>query len=235
MRERYVIIPAGGTGTRMGAEVPKQILPLCGKPVLRHTVELFLGLPFKVNVIISINASIRGHWLDYCRKNDFIFPCVLVSGGITRFHSVRKAMKYLPDGALVAVHDGVRPLLRKDDVAALYAEAEEYPAVVPVIPVADSMRSVEESAGQDGIPVAITHVVDRSMYRLVQTPQIFHTEVLKKAYETAYSPDFTDDASVVEKNGIPLHFCRGSRFNIKLTTPEDMAVARAVMEAGLLT
>ena len=177
MRERYVIIPAGGTGSRMGSELPKQMLDLCGKPVLRWTVELFLDQPFEVRVIISINDSIKDIWLEYCRKNNFVFPSILISGGITRFHSVRKAMKYLPDGALAAVHDGVRPLLRKEDVAALFEEAEQYPAVVPVIPVADSMRK----AGEDGSSV----IVDRSAFRLVQTPQIFHTEVLKKAYAAA--------------------------------------------------
>ena len=219
MRGRYVIIPAGGTGSRMGSELPKQMLDLCGKPVLRRTVELFLEQPFEVRVIVSINDSIKELWLEYCRKNDFV-------GGITRFHSVRKAMKYLPDGALAAVHDGVRPLLRKEDVAALFEEAEQYPAVVPVIPVADSMRK----AGEDGSSV----IVDRSAFRLVQTPQIFHTEVLKKAYAAAYSPEFTDDASVVEKSGVPLHFCTGSRLNLKLTTPEDMDLARAVVSSGIL-
>ena len=226
MRERYVIIPAGGTGSRMGSELPKQMLDLCGKPVLRRTVELFLDQPFEVRVIISINDSIKDIWLEYCRKNNFVFPSILISGGITRFHSVRKAMKYLPDGALAAVHDGVRPLLRKEDVAALFEEAEQYPAVAPVIPVADSMRK----AGEDGSSV----IVDRSAFRLVQTPQIFHTEVLKKAYAAAYSPEFTDDASVVEKSDVPLHFCTGSRLNLKLTTPEDLDLARAVVGSGIL-
>ena len=197
----------------MGSELPKQMLDLCGKPVLRRTVELFLDQPFEVRVIVSINDSIKELWLEYCRKNDFVFPSILITGGITRFHSVRKAMKYLPDGALAAVHDGVRPLLRKEDVAALFEEAEQYPAVVPVIPVADSMRRT----GEDGSSVIV-----------------FHTEVLKKAYAAAYSPEFTDDASVVEKSGVPLHFCTGSRLNLKLTTPEDMDLARAVVSSGIL-
>ena len=234
MRERFVIIPAGGTGSRMGSELPKQMLDLLGKPVLRRTAELFMALPFKVGIIISINPSIKGMWLEYCKNNNFVFPHILISGGITRFHSVKKAMKYLPDGALVAVHDGVRPLMKREDVVAAYAEAEDYPAAVPVLPVADSMRELcDGNAGAGGVCVA-SHIVDRSRYRLVQTPQIFHTEVLKKAYEAAYSPEFTDDASVVEKSGVPLHFRAGSRFNIKLTTPEDMDLARAVLSSGLL-
>lgn len=226
MRPRFVIIPAGGTGSRMGSEVPKQMLDLMGKPVLRRTVELFRNLPFEVGVIISINPSIKDMWMEYCRNNNFVFKCILTTGGLTRFHSVKKAVGYLPDGALVAVHDGVRPLLRVEDVAAMFEEGEKYPAVVPVMPVADSMRKV----GEDGT----SDIVDRSAYRLVQTPQIFHTEVLKKAYSAAYSPEFTDDASVVEKSGVPLHFCRGSRFNIKLTAPDDMVLAAALIGSGCL-
>ena len=165
-------------------------------------------------------------WMEYCRNNNFVFKCILTTGGLTRFHSVRKAVGYLPDGALVAVHDGVRPLLRVEDVADMFEGGEKYPAVVPVMPVADYMRKVGEDVTSD--------IVDRSAYRLVQTPQIFHTEVLKKAYSAAYSPEFTDDASVVEKSGVPLHFCRGSRFNIKLTAPDDMVLAAALIGSGCL-
>ena len=225
MRERYVIIPAGGTGSRMGGDIPKQMLELCGVPVLRRTLNLFLDLPFEVHVIISINMTVKSMWVDYCRKEGLMLRYVLVSGGMTRFHSVRKTMKYLPDGALVAVHDAVRPLLRKEDIIRLYEEGEQYPAVVPVLPVTDTMRVLA--------PDGDSSMVDRSQYRLVQTPQVFHSEVLKRAYDTAFSPDFTDDASVVEKSGVPLHLTAGSRFNLKLTTPEDMTLAEAVLRTIL--
>lgn len=225
MRERYVIIPAGGTGSRMGGDIPKQMLELCGVPVLRRTLNLFLDLPFEVHVIISINMTVKSMWVDYCRKEGLMLRYVLVSGGMTRFHSVRKTMKYLPDGALVAVHDAVRPLLRKEDIIRLYEEGEQYPAVVPVLPVTDTMRVLA--------PDGDSSMVDRSQYRLVQTPQVFHSEILKRAYDTAYSPDFTDDASVVEKSGVPLHLTAGSRFNLKLTTPEDMTLAEAVLRTIL--
>lgn len=225
MRERYVIIPAGGTGSRMGGDIPKQMLELCGVPVLRRTLNLFLDLPFEVHVIISINMTVKSMWVDYCRKEGLMLRYVLVSGGMTRFHSVRKTMKYLPDGALVAVHDAVRPLLRKEDIIRLYEEGEQYPAVVPVLPVTDTMRVLA--------PDGDSSMVDRSQYRLVQTPQVFHSEILKRAYDTAYSPDFTDDASVVEKSGVPLHLTAGSRFNFKLTTPEDMTLAEAVLRTIL--
>ena len=225
MRERYLIIPAGGTGSRMGGDIPKQMLELCGVPVLRRTLDLFLDLPFEVHVIISINMTVKSMWVDYCRKEGLMLRYVLVSGGMTRFHSVRKTMKYLPDGALVAVHDAVRPLLRKEDIIRLYEEGEQYPAVVPVLPVTDTMRVLA--------PDGDSSMVDRSQYRLVQTPQVFHSEVLKRAYDTAFSPDFTDDASVVEKSGVPLHLTAGSRFNLKLTTPEDMTLAEAVLRTIL--
>lgn len=225
MRERYVIIPAGGTGSRMGAEVPKQMLDLAGVPVLRRTLDLFLGLPFEVHVVISVNQSIRSMWVDYCRKEGLMLRYVLVNGGMTRFHSVKKTMRYIPDGALVAVHDAVRPLLRKEDIIRLYEEGERYPAVVPVVPVTDSMRSVSGDGS--------SRIVDRNSYCLVQTPQIFHSEVLKKAYDTAYLLEYTDDASVVERSGVPVHLCQGSRMNIKLTTPEDMIVAEALLKTIL--
>lgn len=209
----------------MGGDIPKQMLELCGVPVLRRTLDLFLDLPFEVHVIISINMTVKSMWVDYCRTEGLMLRYVLVSGGMTRFHSVRKTMKYLPDGALVAVHDAVRPLLRKEDIIRLYEEGEQYPAVVPVLPVTDTMRVLA--------PDGDSSMVDRSQYRLVQTPQVFHSEVLKRAYNTAFSPDFTDDASVVEKSGVPLHLTAGSRFNLKLTTPEDMTLAEAVLRTIL--
>lgn len=220
-REKYVIIPAGGTGSRMGGGIPKQMQELDGIPVLARTVKLFLDLPFKVNVIISINRSVRTLWTEYCRRTQILSRYILVEGGMTRFHSVKKALRFLPDGALVAVHDAVRPLAPKDMLVSLFEVAGEHPAVVPVLDVVDSMREV----ASDGSSL----VVDRNRFRLVQTPQIFHSEVLKQAYSGAYDPLFTDDASVVEGSGVPLHFCPGSRLNIKLTTPEDIALAHAIL------
>ena len=220
MRGRYVIIPAGGTGSRMGSELPKQMLDLCGKPVLRRTVELFLEQPFEVRVIVSINHSIKDIWLEYCRKNDFVFPSVLITGGITRFHSVRKAMKYLPDGALAAVHDGVRPFVSQEVIARCYALAATELAVVPVVKVVETVRRLTDAG-------SIT--VNRDEYRLVQTPQVFDGEVLKQAYSQPYTSAFTDDASVVEAWGVPVTLTEGNRENIKITTPFDLKVAAALL------
>lgn len=219
-RDKYLILTAGGQGCRMGGNLPKQMLEIDGVPIMKRTLDLFLNLPFEIHVIIVINPSIRDLWKEYCLKTDLIFPYYLVNGGMTRFHSVKNGLKYLPNGAVVAVHDAVRPLLRTSEIAELFECAEEHPAVVPAVEVVDSMRELSE----DGSSV----IVDRNKYRLIQTPQIFHSEVLKAAYDTAFSPEFTDDASVVEKSGVPLYFCRGSRYNIKITTPEDLSIAEAI-------
>ncbi len=222
-RKKYVVIPAGGIGSRMGAEIPKQMLELEGKPILRRCVELFMDLPFEVHIVISINPALKDLWKEYCRENGFTFKHTLVSGGLTRFHSVQKALKFVPEEAVAAVHDAVRPLLRRDDLISFFEVAEEHPAVIPVLDVVDSMRHFGTADSRT------SEIVQRNEYRLVQTPQIFHSEVLKEAYNQPYMPEFTDDASVVERLGVPLHFVQGSRLNIKLTTPEDMLLAKAIL------
>ena len=225
MRERYVVIPAGGNGSRMGGEVPKQMMELRGVPVMRRVLDVFLGLPSDVHVVISINPSVRDMWADYCRASGLMMRYVLVNGGVTRFHSVRKALEYVPDGALVAVHDAVRPFIRVSDVEEMFRTAEECPAVIPVVPVPDSVRRIQENGDSSA--------VDRQGLYLVQTPQVFQSEVLRKAYRTAFSPDFTDDASVVERSGVPLRFYKGNRLNVKITTPQDMEFAGMVIDSGL--
>ncbi len=227
-RKKYVIIPAGGVGARMGAQIPKQMLPLAGIPILRRTVELFLDLPFEVGIIISINPTLKEAWKQYCKDSGFILKHTLVNGGMTRFHSIKNALKFVSDGAVVAVHDAVRPLLRSEEIIAFYEAAEKHPAVIPAIDVVDSMRHF--NAVPNGADAAVSKIVPRGEYRLIQTPQIFHSEVLKEAYRQPYLPDFTDDASVVERLGIPLYFAQGSRLNIKLTTPEDMLMAEAILK-----
>ena len=220
-REKYLILTAGGQGCRMGGDVPKQMLEIAGVPIMKRTLDLFLNLPFDIHIIIVINPAIREMWKDYCFKNNIIFPYYLVNGGMTRFHSVKEGLRYVPDGVSVAVHDAVRPLLTTSEIVRMFGYAEEHPAVVPVVEIVDSMRKISEDGS--------SAIVDRSGYRLIQTPQIFHSELLKKAYDTAFSPEFTDDASVIERSGIPLFFCEGSRYNIKITTPEDLTIAEALL------
>jgi 2-C-methyl-D-erythritol 4-phosphate cytidylyltransferase len=216
----YAVILAGGHGQRMGASVPKQFLPLDGKPILRHTVEKFLSLGREVEIITVIPSDGREYWKRYCEESGFLQRYIMPTGGITRFHSVQNALKYVPDGAVVAVHDGVRPFVEPDFLNTLIDEAEQNDAVIPVIPPVESVRTLET----DGSSFA----VDRSRYVLVQTPQVFKSEILKKAYAQPYSPAFTDDASVVEAAGFKVKLVPGSRNNIKLTTPEDLSLAEAI-------
>jgi 2-C-methyl-D-erythritol 4-phosphate cytidylyltransferase len=221
-REKYVIITAGGAGSRMGADIPKQILEIGGKPILSYTFNLFLNLPFKVNIILVAHPDIRKFWLDYCDKERINLRYVLAKGGMTRFHSVKEGLRFVPDGAIVAVHDGVRPFISREKIISMFEMAQEHPAVIPVLPLVDSIREVR--------PDGTSLIADRSKYRLVQTPQIFHSEVLKQAYQTPFSPEFTDDASVVEKLGIPLTFAEGERFNIKITTKEDLVLSELLLK-----
>lgn len=202
--------------------MPKQMRDLCGRPVLRRTVELFASLPFNVGVIIAVSPSMRELWKQYCRRENFVFRHILVTGGLTRFHSVKNALDHVPDGASVAVHDAVRPLASVDMLLSLFDLGMRYPAVVPVVEVPDSVRRI---AGSSSV------TVDRAGLVTVQTPQVFHSEILKAAYCQPYDPAFTDDASVVERYGVPLHFTPGERTNIKLTFPSDIEFASRLLQA----
>ena len=167
------------------------------------------------------------YWREYCLENGFNYPQVLVKGGITRFHSVRNALEKVPEGAVVAVHDGVRPLVTAELVRDMFEKAQEEQALIPVIPCVDTMKVLERKGGSL-VPVPGASV-DRSVLFGAQTPQIFHSELLKEAYSQAYDTSFTDDASVVEKYGKSLSYVIGERLNVKITTQEDLVLARAIL------
>ena len=231
-RKKYVVIMAAGSGTRMGAQLPKQFLELDGKVILRRTIEVFQEACPDVSVITVLPKQYLDYWKDYCYKNNFICPQVLVPGGITRFHSVKNALKKVPAGALVAVHDGVRPLVSVQMVRDMFEKAESMPALIPVIPCVDTMKVLEKKVWSDGsetLSAIAGQAVDRSVLYGAQTPQIFHSELLKDAYNQAFDTAFTDDASVVEKHGKSLSFVIGERLNIKITTSEDLILAEAVL------
>jgi len=218
--KRYAVIVAGGSGTRMGGSIAKQFMMLGDKPILLRTVETFLTLTPSAELIIVVPAVLRDHWKELCRERKLMFRHTLVTGGITRFHSVKNALKYVEPGALVAVHDGVRPFASKDFIENLYLMAEEKGAVIPVMKVSDSLRMIDENG---------SHPVNRDKYIAVQTPQVFRSDLLLNAYNKAYSPDFTDDASVVESIGEKIFFADGLAANIKITKPEDMVLAQALL------
>ena len=210
----------------MGANVPKQFLMLGGKPILRHTIERFLEAEPAIHVVTVLPEAHIGLWRQYCAKEGFTCPQKMVQGGFTRFHSVKNALAHIPDGALVAVHDAVRPLVSVDKIRELFAAAENAPAVIPATPCTDTLKTV--SKNKDGV-AEVTGSVDRSAVWGVQTPQVFHSEVLKRAYERGYDTLFTDDASVVSAAGVPVICLEGERTNIKITTPEDLTLAEAIL------
>ncbi len=219
-RKCYAVIVAGGSGSRMGGEIAKQFLMLGDKPILLHTIEAFLSLSFPVEIIVVLPASLRDYWKNFYKEQRLSFKHTLVNGGITRFHSVKNAMKYVPEGALVAVHDGVRPFVSKDFLESLFAEADEKRAVIPAVKVVDSLRYTDDKGSRP---------VERDKYVTIQTPQIFHSELLLDAYNQAYNPAFTDDASVVESRGTNIFLTEGRMLNIKITRPEDLTLAQAIL------
>lgn len=227
MDQFFVIITAGGTGTRMGSSLPKQFLELDGKPILRLTIEKFAEAMPGIRIITVLPESHIPSWRDYCVKAGFTCPQRLVKGGFTRFHSVKNALEFVPDGALVAVQDGVRPLISVEKIRELFASARRVPALIPVLPVTDTLKVIEKKA--DGTLLSAGESIDRSRIYGAQTPQIFHSRELKAAYTQGYDTLFTDDASVAERYGIPLSFAEGEEFNLKITTPEDLLLARAIL------
>ena len=231
-RKKYVVIMAGGSGTRMGASTPKQFLELGGKAILRRTMEVFLEACPDVTVITVLPEEHMEYWKEYCYRTSFICPQILVKGGITRFHSVRNALEKVPDGALVAIHDGVRPLLSADLIGRLFSAAESSGGVIPVTPCTDTIKVLRKKVLSDGSETYVPiqgQSADRSVLYGAQTPQVIHSETIKDAYRQPYDTSFTDDASVFEKYGKSLSYLIGERLNIKITTREDLVLAEAVL------
>ena len=216
-----VIIVAGGKGLRMGGDIPKQFLPVGGKPILMRTIDRFLQYDEKMQVVLVLPESQQDYWRTLCDEYHFSQPYTLANGGETRFHSVKNGLaKVSPDAQLIGVHDGVRPFVSLDTIRATYEEAARSEAVVPVIEVVETVRQLV-----DGKSVT----VPRSDYRLVQTPQVFSSSLFRQAYTQPYTDFFTDDASVVERFGHPVTLVPGNRENIKITTPFDMTIANAML------
>lgn len=226
-RKKYLIVTAGGMGTRMGSALPKQFLQLDGVPILRLTLERFMAAEPELRILTVLPEGHVSYWRQYCLEAGFVCPQRLVKGGFTRFHSVKNALAYVPDGALVAIQDGVRPLMSVGKIREMFAEARQVPALVPVVPVTDTLKVLEKRP--DGTLAATGESADRSRLFGAQTPQIFHSELIKAAYTQGFNTAFTDDASVAEAYKIPLSFIEGERFNLKITTPEDLLLAKAIM------
>lgn len=226
----YVIIVAGGKGLRMGSDIPKQFLPVGGKPVLMRTLERFREYSPTLQIILVLPKAQQDYWRQLCQQYQFPLPVeegvrggsyLLADGGETRFHSVQNGLALIPDDAegVVGVHDGVRPFPSIEVIRNCYETAREKKAVIPVIPVVETVRQLEG---------ATSFTVPRDEYRLVQTPQCFDIQLLKAANRQPYNDGFTDDASVVEAFGHAITLVEGNRENIKITTPYDLKIAEVL-------
>ena len=224
----YVIIVAGGKGLRMGSDIPKQFLPIGGRPVLMHTLERFREYSADLQIILVLPEAQQDYWRGLCREYHFEVEYLLANGGQTRFHSVQNGLALVPDNAegVVGVHDGVRPFPSIDVIHSCYETARKKKAVIPVIPVVETVRRLEGGS-------SVT--VPRGDYRLVQTPQTFDIQLLKAANRQPYNDGFTDDASVVESYGHAITLVEGNRENIKITTPYDIIVAEAIIKSLSIT
>ena len=221
----YVIIVAGGKGLRMGSDIPKQFLPIGGKPVLMRTLERFREYDKDLQIILVLPEAQQDYWRELCKEYGFLVEYQLANGGKTRFHSVQNGLALIPDDAegVVGVHDGVRPFPSIDVIRNCYKTAREKKAVIPVIPVVETVRHLLVHSKDKSI------TVPRDEYRLVQTPQTFDIQLLKAANRQPYNDGFTDDASVVESYGHEITLVEGNRENIKITTPYDMKIAEVLI------
>ena len=256
--EEYVIIVAGGKGLRMGSDIPKQFLPIGGKPVLMRTLERFREYSPTLQIILVLPKAQQDYWRQLCQQYQFPLPqqggerggsYLLADGGETRFHSVQHGLALIPDDAkgVVGVHDGVRPFPSIDVIRNCYETARTAKAVIPVIPVVETLRQIisndyrtnrtaeqteeEKKVLQSCSPCQKTsQTVPRDDFRLVQTPQTFDIQLLKAANTQPYNDGFTDDASVVESFGHTITLVEGNRENIKITTPYDLKIAEVLLQ-----
>lgn len=220
----YIIIVAGGRGLRMGGDVPKQFVPIGGKPVLMHTLERFHRVDPGLHIIVVLPHDQQDYWRQLCRDYGFDIAHELADGGRTRFESSKNGLALVPDDGtgVVGIHDGVRPFVADDVIRRCYETAREEYTAVPVMPVTDTLRYVDDRTGK-------TYTVDRGMFRAVQTPQVFDISLAKQAFDQPDRPSFTDDASVVESLGLKVNTVEGNRENIKLTTPFDLTLAEVLL------
>lgn len=216
-----VIIVAGGSGRRMGATLPKQFMMLGNEPILSHSINrIHEALP-AAEIVVVLPEEHIALWRNIAARFD-VAHHKITAGGTERFYSVKNGLKELSDEVkIIAIHDAVRPLASKKLIIKLILEAEKNIAVIPVVAPVDSFRKIE---GDD------SKIIDRSALRIVQTPQVFNATILRRAYEQDFSSTFTDDASVVEAIGEKITLCEGERGNLKITTPEDMVIASALLE-----
>ncbi|MFW6351149.1 MAG: 2-C-methyl-D-erythritol 4-phosphate cytidylyltransferase [Bacteroidota bacterium] len=219
--ERYVIITAGGSGLRMQSSTPKQFLLLNGKPILLHTIEAFRQFDSQIGVVLVLPARQEQFWDQITEQYKLPLPVKKVTGGPTRFHSVKNGLQLVDDQSLVAIHDGVRPLVSQKTISEAFRTARFFGNAIPVISMNESVRWVEN---------AFNKPINRDQVKIVQTPQCFRADMIKKAYNVQYRETFTDDASVLENSGERIYLSEGNTENIKITSPDDLFLAEALLQ-----
>jgi len=219
--KEYAVIVAAGTGIRMKSEVPKQFMPIHGLPILMHTIRVFHEYSADLNIVVVLSEKDQNRWIELCQKHNFTIPLTLAKGGKTRFQSVQNGLKHIGEKGMVAIHDGVRPLVDPSIIGASFHLAALHGCAIASVRLKESIRIIDKDN---------TKTVDRSKYRLIQTPQTFQIPVIKKAYQQNESPAFTDDASVAEKAGFKISLFEGSYQNIKITTPDDLLIAELFLK-----
>lgn len=219
--KRYAILVGGGSGSRMQQDIPKQFLLLDGKPVLMHTLEAFYQSEPRPEIVVVLNVDFHEYWEKLCKTHQFSIPHTLVKAGQERFFSVKNGLKLVKGKALVAIHDAVRPIIKKEKIEQAFSYAEVYGNAVLAIPSKDSVRLSDYKGNK---------AVARELVYLIQTPQIFTSNMLKKAYQQEFRSSFTDDASVVEHAGMAINMLEGDPKNIKITYPEDLALAEVFLK-----
>ncbi|WP_107820674.1 2-C-methyl-D-erythritol 4-phosphate cytidylyltransferase [Mangrovibacterium marinum] len=220
--EKFALIVAGGSGTRMGSDIPKQFLVLNGKPILMHTIERFSDYDPAFKITLVLPSAQFAYWRELCTRHKFTIAHQLVAGGNSRFQSVKNGLNALPEQGIVFIHDGVRPLVSAATIRNCEKTARQSGNALPVVPVIESIRQITADGGSQH--------ADRSQYRLVQTPQTFRLGLIKKAFQQEESPLFTDDASVCEAMGETINLVTGNPENIKITQPSDLKIAALFLE-----
>ena len=218
---RVAVIVAGGIGRRMNTGIPKQFQLLRGIPLLMHTVRRFYDYDSTIEIRIVLPDELTGTWKELCAKHDFSVPHRIFPGGKTRSHSVRNGLTGLEPGLVVAVHDGVRPLVSSATLERCYQLAAEKGSAIPVFALTDSIREIRKNSSV---------ARERNRYRTVQTPQVFRSEWIIEAYDSVSEGSFTDDATVVENRGFPIYLTEGNEENIKITTPKDLRIAEVLFD-----
>lgn len=220
---KYVLIVAGGIGSRLNSEIPKQFLELNRKPVLMHSIQAFFNALPGITIILVLPSQYLDHWRELCKIHNFNIQHQLTSGGETRFHSVQSGLNLInSNDGIVGVHDAVRPLVSSETIISCYNSAEEYGSGIPVVSIKDSIRRVDKNKN--------SKAENRKNFLLIQTPQCFPVGKLKEAYSIEYHEQFTDDASVMESAGHTISLVPGNSENIKITFQEDFIYAEALMK-----